>query len=77
MGVFGLAWCNCCEKETGILYFKTVISGNGKKASFFVCDICCTELDSNEELIDKIIFRFNEKIAADIDELLRKLKLTE
>lgn len=70
-----MAWCNCCEKETEVVYFKTVESKNGKKADVFVCDICFRELDNDEKLIDMVICRFKDKISKDIDELLKKLNL--
>lgn len=70
-----MAWCNCCEKEAGVLYYKTVVSKSGNKAEVFVCDICFRELDNNEELIDMVIFKFKDKISADTEELLRKLNL--
>ena len=66
-----MAWCNCCEKETGVLYFKTVASKSGKNADVFVCDVCFRKLDTDEELIDMMIFKFKDKISADIDELLK------
>ena len=73
--VWCMAWCNCCEKEAGVLYYKTVASKSGNKAEVFVCDICFRKLDNNEELIDMVIFKFKDKISADIEELLRKLNM--
>lgn len=53
--------CDCCEREEKDVYYKNIVSVDGKQADVFVCISCYVLLDKNQKLADKTVSKLSDR----------------